>query len=121
ELQNLVHALHADIKTFTYDGATPASARRAIRGAGHIVVTNPDMLHTAILPHHTKWLRLFENLRYVIIDELHQYRGVFGSHVANVILCLWGICRFYGSDPQFICTRDTLGIQTEHAQRLLCR
>ena len=91
--------LGADIKTFTYDGDTPGDARRKVREAGHIVVTNPDMLHTGILPHHTKWVKLFENLRYVVIDELHQYRGVFGSHVANVLRRLRRICRFYGSDP----------------------
>ena len=119
ELQGLVRTLERDIKTFTYDGDTPASARRAIRAAGHIVVTNPDMLHTAILPHHTKWLRLFENLRYVVIDELHQYRGVFGSHVGNVIRRLRRICRFYGSDPQFICTSATIGNPQEHAERLV--
>ena len=119
ELQQLVNTLSADIKTYTYDGDTPASARRAIRSAGHVVVTNPDMLHTAILPHHTKWLRLFENLRYVVIDELHQYRGVFGSHVANVIRRLHRICRFYGSAPQFICTSATIGNPQEHAERLL--
>jgi len=119
ELQGLIKLLNADIKTFTYDGDTPASARRAIRAAGHVVVTNPDMLHTAILPHHTKWLRLFENLRYVIIDELHQYRGVFGSHVGNVIRRLRRICRFYGSDPQFICTSATIGNPKEHADRLV--
>jgi DEAD/DEAH box helicase domain-containing protein len=119
ELQALVKVLNADIKTFTYDGDTPASARRAIRAAGHIVVTNPDMLHTAILPHHTKWLRLFENLRYVVIDELHQYRGVFGSHVANVIRRLRRICQFYGSAPQFICTSATIGNPQEHAERLI--
>ncbi len=121
ELQQIVKVLNADIKTFTYDGDTPASARRAIRAAGHVVVTNPDMLHTAILPHHTKWLRLFENLRYVVIDELHQYRGVFGSHVANVIRRLQRICRFYGSDPQFICTSATIGNPQEHAERLVGR
>jgi len=119
ELQQIVKALRADIKTFTYDGDTPASARRAIRAAGHVVVTNPDMLHTAILPHHTKWLRLFENLRYVVVDELHQYRGVFGSHVANVIRRLQRICRFYGSTPQFICTSATIGNPQEHAERLV--
>ena len=119
ELQGLIRTLERDIKTFTYDGDTPASARRAIRAAGHVVVTNPDMLHTAVLPHHTKWLRLFENLRYVIIDELHQYRGVFGSHVGNVIRRLRRICRFYGSDPQFICTSATIGNPQEHAERLV--
>ncbi len=131
ELQHMVRALAesgtgdgsrpVDIKTFTYDGDTPASARRAIRAAGHVVVTNPDMLHTAILPHHTKWLRLFENLSYVVIDELHQYRGVFGSHVANVLRRLWRICRFYGSTPQVICTSATIGNPREHAERLTGR
>ncbi|MDQ7843433.1 MAG: DEAD/DEAH box helicase [Armatimonadota bacterium] len=119
ELQGLVGLLGREIKTFTYDGDTPASARRAIRAAGHIVVTNPDMLHTAILPHHTKWLRLFENLRYVVIDELHQYRGVFGSHVANVLRRLRRICAFYGSRPQFIGTSATIGNPREHAERLI--
>ncbi|HXF82725.1 MAG TPA: DEAD/DEAH box helicase, partial [bacterium] len=121
ELQQLIAAIGRDIKTFTYDGDTPASARRAIRAAGHIVVTNPDMLHTAILPHHTKWLRLFENLRYVVIDELHQYRGVFGSHVANVLRRLRRICAFYGSDPQLICASATIGNPREHAERLTGR
>lgn len=121
ELQQLIGVIGRDIKTFTYDGDTPASARRAIRSAGHIVVSNPDMLHTAILPHHTKWLRLFENLRYVVIDELHQYRGVFGSHVANVLRRLGRICAFYGSDPQVICTSATIGNPKEHAERLTGR
>ena len=74
----------------------------AVRAAGHIVLTNPDMLHTAILPHHTKWVQLFESLDYVIIDELHTYRGVFGSHLSNVLRRLRRICQFYGSDPTFI-------------------
>ena len=70
---------------FTYDGDTPADARKAIRERGHIVLSNPDMLHAGILPHHTRWTRLFENLRYIVLDELHTYRGVFGSHLANVL------------------------------------
>jgi DEAD/DEAH box helicase domain-containing protein len=119
ELQTLVRALDADIKAYTYDGDTPGAARRAIRTAGHIVVTNPDMLHAAILPHHTKWLRLFENLRYLVIDELHTYRGLFGSHVANVLRRLRRICRFYGSTPQVICCSATIGNPQELAERLL--
>jgi DEAD/DEAH box helicase domain-containing protein len=119
ELHGLITGLGVDIKTFTYDGDTPADARRAVRAAGHIVVTNPDMLHTGILPHHTKWMRLFENLRYVVIDELHQYRGVFGSHVANVIRRLRRICRFYGSDPVFICCSATIANPGELAERLV--
>ncbi len=107
-----------DIKTYTYDGDTPVSARKAIRSAGHIVVTNPDMLHTGILPHHTKWLRLFQNLKYVVIDEMHTYRGVFGSHVANVIRRLKRVARFYGADPRFICCSATIANPLELAQKL---
>ncbi|HET7264791.1 MAG TPA: DEAD/DEAH box helicase [bacterium] len=121
ELQTLIHLLGADVRAFTYDGDTPADARRTIRAAGHVVVTNPDMLHTAILPHHTKWLRLFENLRYVVLDELHHYRGVFGSHLANVLRRLARICAFYGSTPQFICCSATIGNPKEHAERLTGR
>ncbi|HEX7056451.1 MAG TPA: DEAD/DEAH box helicase [Bacilli bacterium] len=119
ELQDIVDLLDEDIKTHTYDGDTPPSARQAIRNAGHIVVTNPDMLHSAILPHHTKWVKLFENLQFVVIDELHSYRGVFGSHVANVIRRLKRICRFYGSHPLFICASATIENPREHAERLL--
>ncbi|MDP2872991.1 MAG: DEAD/DEAH box helicase [Bacillota bacterium] len=118
ELHGLVGAAGADIKTHTYDGDTPASARRAIRNAGHIVVTNPDMLHTGILPHHTKWVRLFENLRYVVIDEMHQYRGVFGSHVANVLRRLKRVAAFYGSRPQFILSSATIANPGELAGSL---
>jgi DEAD/DEAH box helicase domain-containing protein len=92
-----------------------------VRLAGHIVVTNPDMLHTGVLPHHTKWQRLFENLRYVVVDELHHYRGVFGSHVANVLRRLRRVCEFYGSRPQFICCSATIANPTELAARLTGR
>jgi DEAD/DEAH box helicase domain-containing protein len=118
ELMRLVDDLDVDVKTFTYDGDTPASARTKLRAAGHIVVTNPDMLHTGILPHHTKWVKLFENLRYVVIDELHHYRGVFGSHLANVLRRLRRICRFYGTDPQFICCSATIANPRELAEKL---
>jgi DEAD/DEAH box helicase domain-containing protein len=119
ELHRLVEEVGADVKTFTYDGDTPATARRAIRQAGHVVVTNPDMLHTGILPHHDKWVRLFENLRYVVVDELHHYRGVFGSHVANVLRRLRRICAFYGSNPQFICCSATIANADELGSRLV--
>jgi DEAD/DEAH box helicase domain-containing protein len=119
ELHELVTALGVDIKTFTYDGDTPQTARKAVRAAGHIVVTNPDMLHTGILPHHTRWIRLFENLRYVVIDELHVYRGIFGSHVTNVLRRLKRICRYYGSDPQFICCSATIANPRELAERVV--
>src|SRR5690606_25453977 len=103
---------------YVYDGDTPASLRPLIRQAGHVVITNPDMLHTGILPHHTKWVRLFENLKYVVIDELHTYRGVFGSHLANVLRRLRRICRFYGSTPQFLCSSATIANPKELAERL---
>jgi DEAD/DEAH box helicase domain-containing protein len=119
ELHALVDSLDVDIKTYTYDGDTPQTARRAIRSAGHIVVTNPDMLHTGILPHHTRWFRLFENLQYVVVDELHVYRGVFGSHVTNVLRRLKRICRYYGSNPQFIFCSATIANPQELAERVL--
>jgi DEAD/DEAH box helicase domain-containing protein len=119
ELMRLVDDLEVDIKTYTYDGDTPASARSKLRAAGHIVVTNPDMLHTGIMPHHTKWVKLFENLRYVVVDELHHYRGVFGSHLGNVLRRLRRICRFYGSDPLFICCSATIANPRELAEKLI--
>ncbi|MFM9326738.1 DEAD/DEAH box helicase [Paenibacillus mesotrionivorans] len=119
ELKELVDSMEVDLKAHTYDGDTSPAARTAIRNAGHIVVTNPDMLHSAILPHHTKWVKLFENLKYVVIDEVHSYRGVFGSHVANVIRRLKRICRFYGSQPQFICASATIENPKDHAERLI--
>jgi len=119
ELHGLIGDIEVDIKTFTYDGDTPGDARRRVREAGHVVVTNPDMLHTAVLPHHTKWVKLFENLRFVVIDELHQYRGVFGSHVANVIRRLQRVCGFYGSDPVFICCSATIANPRELAEKIV--
>jgi DEAD/DEAH box helicase domain-containing protein len=118
ELHDLSARLDHRFGVFTYDGDTPADARKAIRERGHIVLSNPDMLHTGILPHHTRWQRLFENLRYVVLDELHTYRGVFGSHLANVLRRLRRIARFYGSDPQFICSSATIANPGELASRL---
>ena len=121
EVHGMIEDLRADIKTYTYDGDTPNDARQAIRKQGHVVVTNPDMLHAGILPHHTKWQKLFTNLKYVVIDELHVYRGVFGSHFTNVIRRLKRICRFYGKEPVFICCSATVANPKEHAERLLER
>lgn len=121
ELYSMVETLGADIKAFTYDGDTPASARTAIRQAGHVVVTNPDMLHQGILPHHTKWVRLFENLKYVVIDEIHAYRGVFGSNLANVLRRLERICAFYGAHPTFICCSATIHNPKELAENMTAR
>jgi DEAD/DEAH box helicase domain-containing protein len=119
ELYDLNQRLESRFGVFTYDGDTPSDARKSIRDQGHIVLTNPDMLHTGILPHHTRWTRLFENLRYIVLDELHTYRGVFGSHLCNVLRRLRRIARFYGSDPQFICSSATIANPGELASRLL--
>ena len=118
ELHELGERLEHPVGVFTYDGDTPSDARAAIRERGHIVLTNPDMLHAGILPHHTRWTRLFENLRYIVLDELHTYRGVFGSHLANVLRRLRRVARFYGSDPQFIACSATIANPAELAQRL---
>jgi DEAD/DEAH box helicase domain-containing protein len=119
ELRALAESAEIPLKTHTYDGDTPTSIRSVVRAAGQVAITNPDMLHSAILPHHTKWFKLFENLRFVVIDELHTYRGLFGSHVANVIRRLRRICRHYGSDPMFICASATIANPGELAERLL--
>lgn len=118
ELYELIEAMGVDIKTYTYDGDTPGAARKAVRQAGHIVVTNPDMLHSGILPHHTKWVKLFENLKYIVIDEIHTYRGIFGSNLANVLRRLMRLCEFYGSKPQFILCSATIMNPKELAQTL---
>ena len=119
ELRALAEAAELELKTSTYDGDTPASVRSVVRAAGQVVITNPDMLHAAILPHHTKWFKLFENLQFVVIDELHTYRGLFGSHVANVIRRLRRVCNHYGSDPVFICASATIANPGELAERLI--
>ncbi|WP_010193740.1 DEAD/DEAH box helicase [Bacillus sp. m3-13] len=118
ELNEIITQMGVPINSYTYDGDTAPTIRQKVRKAGHIVITNPDMLHSAILPHHTKWVSLFENLEYIVIDELHTYRGVFGSHVANVIRRLKRICKFYGSSPTFICTSATIANPKELAQEL---
>src|SRR5881628_2891731 len=118
ELQDLAKRLDDSFGVFTYDGDTPSDARKAIRERGHIVLTNPDMLHTGILPHHTKWMRLFENLRYIVLDELHTYRGVFGSHLVNVLRRLRRIAKFYGASPQFIACSATIANPLELTERL---
>jgi len=117
ELHSIVELLGEhidfDIKSYTFDGDTPQSARKAIKSSGHIVVTNPDMLHTGVMPHHTTWVKLFENLQYIVIDEIHHYRGVFGSHLANVVRRLKRICQFYNSKPVFICCSATIANPVE--------
>ncbi|WP_413380708.1 DEAD/DEAH box helicase [Alkalihalobacillus sp. 1P02AB] len=119
ELNELIEEMGVAVKCFTYDGDTAPNIRQAVRKAGHVVMTNPDMLHSAILPHHTKWVSFFENLKYVIIDELHTYRGVFGSHVANVIRRLKRIANYYGSNPVFIMTSATIANPKELGETLI--
>jgi len=120
-LYEMIEELGVDIKAYTYDGDTQGAARKAIRQAGHIVVTNPDMLHANILPHHTKWVKLFENLEYIVIDEIHTYRGVFGSHLTNVLRRLLRLCAFYGSHPRFILCSATIANPAELARQLTGR
>ncbi|MDH3676387.1 MAG: DEAD/DEAH box helicase, partial [Anaerolineae bacterium] len=109
----------AAVGVATYDGDTPAGIRPTIRSNARIVLSNPDMLHTAILPHHTKWAEFLGHLRYVVIDEMHVYRGVFGSHVANLLRRLKRVARFYGSRPQFILTSATIANPAELAEQLI--
>ena len=118
-VNDLISNLNQSIAAQTYDGDTSRERRRAARNAGGILITNPDMLHTGILPHHTQWSSLFESLRYIVIDELHTYRGIFGSHFANVIRRLKRICRFYGSQPQFILASATIANPRQLAERLI--
>jgi DEAD/DEAH box helicase domain-containing protein len=116
--EHVNHAAGVAIGVFTYDGDTPQDARRAIRTRAHVVLSNPDMLHAGVLPHHPRWAKLFENLQVVVIDELHAYRGVFGSHLGNVLRRLRRICRHYGSDPVFICSSATIANPRDLAERL---
>ena len=116
--ETIAQASGEQIGVFTYDGDTPQDARRTIRARAHLVLSNPDMLHSGILPHHPRWAKLFENLRYVIIDELHAYRGVFGSHLCNVLRRLRRICCHYGSNPVFLCSSATIANPRDLAERL---
>src|SRR4029434_11229381 len=106
------------IGVFTYDGDTPQDARRTSRASAHVGLSRPDMVHSGILPHHPRWAKLFENLKYVVIDELHAYRGVFGSHLCNVLRRFRRICRHYGSNPVFLCSSATIANPRELAERL---
>ena len=118
EFQSAVDRMGSEIRAFTYDGDTPQDARKAIRQRANVVLTNPDMLHSGILPHHTRWAKYFENLRYIVIDELHFYRGVYGSHLSNLLRRLRRVCGFYGSKPVFICCSATIANPRELAEAL---
>ena len=119
ETAGLIAAARLPVAVNTYDGDTPRGKRSAVRSAGGLLITNPDMLHAGILPFHPSWRALFGALEYVVVDEIHIYRGVFGSHVANVLRRLQRLCRFYGSDPRFICASATIANPAEHAERLI--
>jgi DEAD/DEAH box helicase domain-containing protein len=121
EFHSIVDEMGSEIRAFTYDGDTPQDARKAVRERANVVFTNPDMLHSGILPHHTKWAKLFENLKFIVVDELHYYRGVYGSHMANVLRRLARICEFYGSEPLFVCCSATIANPRELAQTLTGR
>jgi DEAD/DEAH box helicase domain-containing protein len=121
EFRDLAALAEMDLSAAVYDGDTPAPIRAVVREAGQVVVTNPDMLSTAILPHHTKWFQLFEQLRFIVIDEAHTYRGIFGSHVANVLRRLLRICAHYGSAPRMVCCSATIGNPGELAETLTGR
>src|SRR4051812_36869630 len=120
-LRVLLHDAGIARGAITYDGDTPGDARRAARQQSSVLITNPDMLHAGILPHHTSWARFLANLKYVVIDELHTYRGVFGSHLANVLRRLERVARFHGSKPTFLLSSATIGNPSEHASRMLGR
>ncbi len=119
ELHRAIEEMGSEICAFTYDGDTPQDARKAIRQRANVVLTNPDMLHSGILPHHTRWARYFERLRYIVIDELHYYRGVYGSHLANLLRRLKRIAEFYGTHPRFICCSATIANPRELAEALV--
>jgi len=118
-LHELLGEAHLPIPVTVFDGDTPGDARRAARDRGRIIMTNPDMLHSGILPNHAKWASLFQGLKYVVIDELHTYRGVFGSHMAHVLLRLKRVAQFHGSFPKFLAATATIGNPLQHAAKLM--
>jgi DEAD/DEAH box helicase domain-containing protein len=121
ELNEVALGGELPVRVYTYDGDTPDSLRVAARDTGRIVISNPDMLHSGVLPNHAKWIQFFSNLRYVVVDEMHAYRGVFGSHVSNVLRRLLRVAAFYGARPKFILCSATIGNPGELAARLIGR
>ncbi|PKL26792.1 MAG: ATP-dependent helicase [Spirochaetae bacterium HGW-Spirochaetae-3] len=121
ELNALVDAGALPIKAATYDGDTPQSTRKAARDAGRIIISNPDMLHSGVLPNHAKWIKFFAGLKYIVVDEMHAYRGVFGSHVSNVFRRLLRVAAYYGASPRFILCSATIGNPSELAEALIGR
>ena len=121
ELNGLVAEGDLTVKVSTYDGDTPSSLRVSARESGRIVITNPDMLHSGVLPNHPKWIKFLKALEYIVIDEIHIYRGIFGSHMTNLMRRLLRITRFYGADPKFICCSATIGNPAELAGKIIGR
>lgn len=121
EITHFIKKLEKDIKCFTYDGDTPYQQRREAKSQAHVIISNPDMLNAGIMPHHAGWASFFRNLSFIVIDELHTYRGVFGSHLANLFRRLQRICEYYGANPVFICCSATIANPTEHAEILTNR
>ncbi|HSB89738.1 MAG TPA: DEAD/DEAH box helicase [Anaerolineales bacterium] len=119
ELGVFLEAIGADVSVRLYDGDTPQAQRRAVRDEARLLISNPDMLHTGILPHHPRWAGFLENLQWVVLDELHVYRGIFGSNVANLLRRLRRVCAFHGSAPHFILTSATIANPKELAERLI--
>ena len=119
ELSAMLQAANLPLPAFTFDGDTPGSLRSTVRAEGRLVITNPDMLHTGVLPNHPKWARFLRALRFVVIDELHTYRGIFGSHLTNVLRRLRRVAAFHGARPRFLCCSATIGNPRELAQRIL--
>ncbi|MFW5684584.1 MAG: DEAD/DEAH box helicase, partial [Spirochaetota bacterium] len=119
ELNESVLAGELPVKIVTFDGDTPVSLRVSARDKGQIVISNPDMLHAGVLPNHPKWIKFLRNLKYVVIDEVHTYRGIFGSHMTNLVRRLKRIAAFYGSNPTFICCSATIGNPGELANRIV--
>ena len=119
ELASFLEVIGASIPVRLYDGDTSAAQRRAARDEARLLISNPDMLHTGILPHHPRWAGFLEHMRWIVLDELHVYRGVFGSNVANLLRRLRRVCRFYGAEPHFILTSATIANPKELAERLI--
>ncbi|UCF96440.1 MAG: DEAD/DEAH box helicase [Spirochaetaceae bacterium] len=119
ELNEILLGGEIPVRIFTYDGDTPRSIRISVREEGRVVITNPDMLHTGVLPNHTKWIKFFQSLRFIVIDEIHTYRGVFGSHMTNLVRRLKRVCNFYGAKPQFVCCSATIGNPQGLAEKIL--
>ncbi|MEM7678667.1 MAG: DEAD/DEAH box helicase, partial [Myxococcota bacterium] len=120
-LRRLLREAELDHGAVTFDGDTPPDARRSARDRSGVLITNPDMLHTGVLPHHARWARLFANLRFVVVDEVHAYRGVFGSHLANVLRRVLRVARFHGAEPQLLFSSATIANPEDHASRLAGR